>query len=296
VWIIYGPTIDIFTYTVTFSMQDAYGNAYPPSTSSGIVVVVGVSNLKLGLAATALVLMCLAVVLFIIGLAALGFYPTAGLGAALIAAAGVAAGIAAGFGAGALDPPVPNFDYRRIDSVKRSEVPQVLAENPGLASLVPVFALLSRIAAIEAAMTATEARLIAARIDRDREAIDQQVAEYQALRDSLLMAAGAVPSAAADATDAVRAEPSLRPAMDVRGLRRSAKALSDGGVSPKDRRSWIANGLTPEQVRDIELALSTPGFPVRPIDDVLSELPQIVAQIANGIQDESDAVLHPPPA
>jgi hypothetical protein len=295
VWIIYGPTIDVFTYSVTFSMQDAYGNAYPSTTSSSFGVVVGVSNLKLGLAATALVLIGVAIALLIVGLAALGFYPTAGLGAALIAAAGVSAAIAQGFGAGALDPPVPNFAYRRVGSVRRPDVPEVVGDDPALASISSVFMLLSRIAEIQAAMSSTEARLIAARIDRDREATDLQLAEYQGLRDSLLIAADAVPLAAAEAVDALRADPSLRPATDGRGLRRAAKALVDAGVSAKDRRSWIANGLTREQEHDIELALTTPDFVPRPLDDLLNELPQNVAQIATAIQEESDAVLHPAP-
>jgi Skp family chaperone for outer membrane proteins len=54
--------------------------------------------------------------------------------------------------------------------------------------------------------------------------------------------------------------------------------------------------LTADQVRDFETLLSTQGFVPRPLDDLLAELPQTVAQIATAIREEAEPVLHPPPA
>ena len=179
-------------------------------------------------------------------------------------------------------------------SVQRSELPAVFTESPALASLGAIFSLLSRISAIEAAMSATEARLVAARIDRHPEGTSEQLAEYRALRDSLLLAAGSVPLAVADAVEALRSDEALSPLLGIRSVRRDWKALASNGVTAKDRRSWIANGLTPDALKVIEQALARSEIVPRPIEDLLAELTQAVAQIAVGIQDEAELVLNPP--
>jgi hypothetical protein len=296
VWVQTGPSFGFFDYSVTFAMQDAYGNAYPARTSASESVVVSVSLVKIAFAVLAGLSAAVGLGLAIAGLAAVAGVFTAVAAPVLFAAAGVAFTIAAGQGLAALDPPVANFDYRIVVATRLPELPTELTAYHALAPLLPVFALLGRINGVTAAMSATEARLIAARIDRDPQAIQLQSAEYRALRDSLLAAARQIPLAVLEAIDGVRADPLLRPLADARVLQRSVDKWSRDGVPAKLRRSAIASGLPAEQLKDIEQALRTPGFVVRPIDVLLSELTQPVAQIASGIDDESQVVLYPPAA
>ena len=291
VWLQTGPWLRLFTYTVTFSMQDEFGNAYPATTSSAGSVFVSVSGLKIGLAASAYTLFCVGVGLVISGFIALAGYITAIGAPALFAAAGAAFAIATGLGAGALDPPVPIFDYRSVVVLR---LPRVPTQLPGAAPLSPIlqmFELLARISAFIEAMSATEARLIAARIDRDQAAIDRQATEYRELRDRILAVAAQVPLAAFEAGELVREEPLRGGLVRVRALKQTLAEWTKDGLPAKVRREWTANNLPTGYLDDVQNALRTPGFAVRPIEDLIAELAQAAAQIAVGIQDESEAVL-----
>ena len=296
VWIPKGPMSGVFTYTVTFSMQDEYGNAYPASTSSSTAITITVSGLKIGLAATALIMFSIGVALVVIAiiLFATGFVGAAVAGL-LVGIAGAAFTISAGFGIGALDPPVPNFDYHRVEPVPVPGLPVEATADPALAPLLPVLALLGRITALNAAMSATEARLIAARIDREPGATQLQWNQYAALRDSLLAAAESVPMAVSDAIDALRGESDsgLRPLLDGEALQRQAASWSRNGVPAQLRRAWMERGLAVQQLDDIEQAVRDPDFSVRPVDALLSDLSQAVALVARGTQEAADVVLYP---
>jgi hypothetical protein len=295
-WVQTGPSVGLFSYNVTFAMQDAYGNAYPPITSSSEAVAVVVSQSKVGFAVGAELSTAIAIGCLIAGFLALAGIITAVGAPALFAAAGVAFTIAGGLGLAALDPPVPNFDYRSIGPTKLPELPAVLKTQPALAPLLPVLALLWRISRMAETMSATEARLIAARIDRDPSAIQLQASEYRSLRDSILAAARHIPLAVVEAIDGIRKEPLLRPLANIRVLRQQAATWSRRGLPAKLRRAWIEGGLPEQQLKEIERALRTPEFVVRPIDVLLSELTQASALIARGIQDEAEGVLHLPSA
>ena len=144
-------------------------------------------------------------------------------------------------------------------------------------------------------MSATEARLIAARIDRERDATQRQWKEYATLRDSLLAAAAHVPMAVSDAIDGLRAESEsmIRPLLDAEALQRQAASWSRRGVPARLRRALIVRGLAEQQLNDIEQAVRDPDFSVRPVDALLSDLSQAVALIARGTQEATDAVLYP---
>ena len=294
VWIPKGPMSGTFTYTVTFAMQDQYGNAYPASTSSSTVITISVSGLKIGLAATALTmfgigvgLVAVAIILFAIS------YITAAVAGILLAIAGVVFTISTGFGLGALDPPAPNFDYHRVEKVSVARLPVETAAESAVAPLLPVVALLARITALNAAMSATEARLIAARIDREPDATQLQWNEYAALRDSLLAAAEHVPMAVSDAIDGLRAEPALLPLFDAEALQRQTASWSRRGVPARLRQAWLERGLAEERLHDIEQAVRDPDFSVQPLDALLGDLNQAVALIARGTQEAADTVLYP---
>jgi hypothetical protein len=287
------PQGDAFVYTVTFDMQDEFGNSYPAVTSTSLTVGVAVSTAKLALAATAAAMFDIGVTLTALAFLALAGYYTAIGAPALFAAAGIAYGVAAGAGAGALDPPVPDFDYRRLVSAGLPELPAELEAEPALASLVTVFALLERVNRVDEAMTGTEARLIAARIDRDADAIALQSAEYRDLCDRLLATASHVPLAVLEAVEAEPAQPVVRLPKSTR-LRRAIREWASGGVPAKLRREALASGLSEAHLKDFEQALGTSDSVLRPIDVRLGDLSHAVAQFANAVQDDAEVVLHPP--
>lgn len=291
VWLQTGPWMDIFTYTTTFSMQDAFGNAYPATTSSAGSVYVSVAGYKIGLAAAAYTCFCVGVGLVISGFIALAGYITAIGAPALFAAAGAAFAIATGLGAGALDPPVPDFEYRTVVVVRRASVPSELPEAAPLAPILQVLELLARISGMTEAMNATEARLAAARIDRDQPAIDLQAGEYRALRDRLLAAAESLPQSAFEAGDQLQTEPLSGGLASGRAIKRTVADWTKGGLPPELRKAWLANGRSADELKRIQEALQTKGFSMRSFDDLLRELEQAAAQIAAGVREESEAVL-----
>ena len=142
-------------------------------------------------------------------------------------------------------------------------------------------------------MSATEARLIAARIDREPDATQLQWNEYAALRDSLLAAAEHVPMAVSDAIDGLRAEPALLPLFDAEALQRQTASWSRRGVPARLRQAWLERGLAEERLHDIEQAVRDPDFSVQPLDALLGDLNQAVALIARGTQEAADTVLYP---
>jgi hypothetical protein len=293
IWTPIGAWSAGFTYSVTFAMQDAYGNAYPASTSATSFVAINVAASKIAFATVAKVFFGIGVGLLIAAAIALAGVITI-VGAAVLAAlAGVAFTVATGFGLAALDPPVPDFDYQRIVPTRRPVFPPALGAHAAGAPLLPLFALLSRIAEFNAAMTATEARLIAARIDRDSSATQWQADEYAALRDALEAAARQIPLAAVQALDDVRAQELLQPLGDASVLQRQASEWAETGLPKELRGSWLDNGLSERQLEDVEQALRTKGFEAWPIDVLLAELTQASAWMASAVHDEAALVLEP---
>jgi hypothetical protein len=298
-WIVPGPWALItppngrFDYTVTFAMQDVYGNAYPATTSAVALVNIDVAGYKLALAVVANVMFHTGIVLTILGILAAAGVVTIVVAAVLFTLAGIAFTLSAAFGFGALDPPVPNFDYRSIVAARWPELPAEPKEYPALVPLFPLFALLGRISGVAEAMSATEARLIAARIDRDTKAIQLQESEYRALLDSLLAAARQIPLAAVEASDSVRADPLLGTLMDARALQQTVDAWSRDGLPKELHHVWFERGLPEQQLNEIDKTMRARDFVVRPIDVLFGELTQAVPQIARGVEEEAEAVLHP---
>jgi hypothetical protein len=95
VWVPSGPQGGLFTYTVTFAMQDEFGNAYPASTSGTLALIVQVSTKKIALGASALAAEEIGVTLLALAFIALAGYYTAVGAPALFAAAAAAFAAAA---------------------------------------------------------------------------------------------------------------------------------------------------------------------------------------------------------
>jgi hypothetical protein len=293
VWTPIGPWSAGFTYSVTFAMQDAYGNAYPPSTSATTFVAINVAASKIAFATVAKVFFGIGVGLLIAAGIAAAHVITIVPALVLLGLAGVAFTVATGFGIAALDPPVPDFDYQRLVPTRPPVFPPVLRSHAVGAPLLPLFALLSRISEFNAVMTATQARLIAARIDRDSSAAQWQADEYAALRDALEAAARQVPLAAVQALDDVRAQELLQPLVDATALQKQADTWAETGLPKALRGTWLDNGLPERQLEDVEQALRTKGFEARPLDVLLADLTQASALMASAVHDESALVLEP---
>ena len=293
VWTPIGPWFAGFTYTVTFAMQDAYGNAYPPATSGSTFVSVNVPASKIAFATVAKVCFGIGVGLVIAALLALAAVITIIGAAALFALAGVAFTIAAGFGLAALDPPVPDFNYTALVAVRLPDWPAELSSQPQLAPLLPVFALLARISEGVAVLSATEARLIAADIDRNADAARRQADEFRALSAAVALAARQIPLAGVEAIDGLRSRPLLQPLADAGVLNEHAQAWAKSGLPAKLRRHWKAGGLPEAQLRYVEQAVRSEGFIPRPIAPLLDELAQAIATIAQRVDDDALRVLAP---
>ncbi len=291
VWTPIGPLTAGFTYSVTFAMQDEYGNAYPPSTSASTFVAITVAASKIAFASVAKVFFAVGSVLVVLGFLAIAGIVTIYASGVFFAAAGVAFTLSAGFGLAALDPPVPDFDYHRIVPTRLPALPGELHASSLAAPLLPLFGLLARINEFTAVMTATEARMIGARIDRDHGAMKLQHDEFTALRDALIAAAQQIPMAAHQAGDDVRAQAALRPLNDAELLRKQTQAWAEAGLPAKLHKAWVAQGLPAQQLKLLEQALRTPGFALPPLDALLAELAQTSAQLAQAVASEAAQTL-----
>ena len=290
VWIPIGPQSGLFVYTVTFAMQDEFGNAYPPTASPPLTVAVRVSTAKLAFAATALALAEIALTLLALAFLALAGYYTAVAAPPLFAAFGAVFTAAGAAGLKALDPPVPDFDYHRVVPASPLELPATLTDEPGLAPVLAVVSLLARTSQLGAAMSATEARLIGARIDGDEDAIRLQSDRYRDLRDSALTATSYLPLAVDAAIESEQAQPVLRIPRKA-DVRKIVRDWSSNGIPAKMRRAALAGGLSAEQLDVVEQMLTMPKFRLRPIEEPLREISQAAANLGSGVQDEADLVL-----
>lgn len=291
VWTPIGPLTAGFTYTVTFAMQDEYGNAYPPSTSASTFVAITVAASKIAFASVAKVFFAIGSTLVVLGFLAIAGIVTIYASGVFFAAAGVAFTLSAGFGLAALDPPVPDFDYQRIVPTRLPVLPAELHARSLAAPLLPLFGLLARINEFTTVMTATEARLIAARIDRDHGAMTLQRDEFKALRDALIAAAQQIPMAAHQAGDDVHAQTALHPLNDAELLQKQAQAWAEAGLPAKLHKAWVAQGLPAQQLTLVEQALRTSGFALLPLDALLAELTQTSAQLAQAVASEAAQTL-----
>ncbi len=291
VWTPIGPLTAGFTYSVTFAMQDEYGNAYPPSTSASTFVAITVAASKIAFASVAKVFFAVGSVLVVLGFLAIAGIVTIYASGVFFAAAGVAFTLSAGFGIAALDPPVPDFDYHHIVPTRLPAFPGELHARSLAAPLLPLFGLLARINEFTTVMTATEARMIGARIDRDPTAMKLQHDEFTALRDALIAAAQQIPMAAHQAGDDVRAQAALHPLNDAELLHKQVQAWAEPGLPAKLHKAWVAQGLPERQLELFEQALRTPGFALPPLDALLAELAQTSAQLAHAVATEAAQTL-----
>jgi hypothetical protein len=158
-----------FFYTANITLQDSYGNQYPPVNSSTLEVVVNVSDTKLGEAQAAFSSNASAIAL---GIASAFFWWLAPAAAAATIAAAV-------LGEEALDPPEPSPYY--LEQVE--PVPFVwseeLSKSDKLIEFRAYFDVLGELLGDLIALGEIEARLLGAQASRSKQGIELQVVSYR---------------------------------------------------------------------------------------------------------------------
>ncbi len=183
-----------FTWSVLISLQDPWGNGYPVLTAA-VIGGVSVSSDKIahqGNAHSA----------FISGtlLVATGYGAPAG---------GILLAAAASECKAAQDPPGPDFDYNKTATVTPMPLPQSFAEMTALPDTKAFLGSILDFAAIYEALNQTEGKLIAARSNEDREAVELQVKAYRAFEKKLGATAKILQSSIERTVEELAAEPGL---------------------------------------------------------------------------------------
>lgn len=162
VFVVYGDLYRAFFYTVELKLTDNFGNSYSLRTAQARIAVV-VSERKMALGYSAMVVMAIALVLYLISWLVTPV------------PAGTVQGIAAGLGSAALDPPKPSKKYKDPVSLPRRVRIDLGA---GFEPLAAVMAHVSVLAKLDKTLYAIEARILGARDAEDRDAAKMQVAGY----------------------------------------------------------------------------------------------------------------------
>jgi hypothetical protein len=257
-----GPYSVLYDYTVDFFAQDEYGNAYGVLTSSMITVLVRVQEYKIAAALVCSVHQVAAIFFaaMAIGSAATGT-PWGGLAAAawgFMAAAAFA--IAAASRLIAIDPPVPDFSYRERVPIAPERLLDELGDLPrALMPLRSVFELGNRLVAAVTALSEIEGKLIAAQLDGDREAFEQQRASFD---EALAVVARTGSMLPTSGIESLRGLASLE--LDADAIDRVLEEWRRGGMPKELRERWPMESLPPEAV---ELFNTVPAEWVEPLRD-----------------------------
>jgi hypothetical protein len=196
-----GPISATFSYAAEFDLIDEYGNVYPSQVSPPALVNVSVSGSKLSLQMDAQYSAWMGVVFMAAGVVFSLPVPNP-VGAGMFAIGWGWEGIATWKGAMAQDPPLPDFNYLLEVHIVPPETLEYDDDLPQGARTVGVMlqlAMRSRVA--EAALLEIHAKVLGARIDDHREALQALTAEYYTAAGLLSRAASALESIAAVAAN-----------------------------------------------------------------------------------------------
>jgi hypothetical protein len=255
-----GPYSVLYDYTIDFFAQDEFGNAYGLLTSSLITVIVRVSEVKIAAATTCFINQIAAIALAALGVIALAGYITAVTAPIWFGLAGVAFSIAAASRIIANDPPVPDFSYRERVPIAPEPLPDELRNLPrALMPLRSVFELGNRMVAAVMALSAIEGKMIAARLDGDREAFEQQRSSFE---EALAVVARTSSTLPTSGIESLRGLSSLE--FDAEAIGRALEEWRRGRMPEEVRERWPMDSLPPEAV---ELFNTVPAEWVEPLRD-----------------------------
>ncbi len=189
-----GERVWWFTWSVTLSLQDRWGNGYQPVTTSsdGIVFI---NDSKWNNASNAHMA-------WIAAMEALATIICAPAAAALIPLAAEECGCAQ-------DPPTPDFNYHKTAKITALPLSQSLAETKSFPATRGFLGSTLELTAINEALSQTEGKLIAARSNNDAKGIELQTRMYRAFEENLGATARTLRSATAKVLRELEAEPML---------------------------------------------------------------------------------------
>jgi hypothetical protein len=278
-----GPTVATFTYSVTFTLTDEFGNVYPavsPTSMPVLTVNVAVPANKLALQAQAAAELAAAAAALAAGLVVFSL--------AMLAAFALW-GLAIRHKALADDPPVPDFDYHERVTVSPQPYEFPSDDAPAWAEpLAATLMLIERVAATHQALTLIEPKILGARIDGAAEALRMQADDYRAALARLQAAAAELPNAAAVAAEQLAAD-----------ARWGADALAAGlqawrsgsGVGPA-REAWRDAGLPEDAFRDMERRMpELTELTDLPLPAALVQLAGLAVAVADAVTQHSAEVL-----
>ena len=280
-----GPTTKIFGYSVSFDLQDTFGNPYPTQTSATVSEIVSVSAGKLAAAVTATVSQAVAVGFAIAGFLALAGIYTGVAAPFLFGAAALAQAAAFGFAAVANDPPAADFLYRETVLVTPLALPKQLDVRP--APLVSMFDLVVRILAAAEALPKIEGKLIGAAIDNQVDALRLQLATHEEVRRALTLAADHLPAATEEAIAGMRGDPLFVPLFAVSPLRKVLASWRRRGVPADLRSRWQAEQLPAELLSELGSTIQKFEVSLEPIDAMLPRLAQALQRVGQETEHES---------
>jgi hypothetical protein len=199
VWVVKGPLVKEFHYSVEFTLVDHYGNGYPVVLSTPVTVSVGVSQSKRMAGAAAMAAAANAAVWAAAGMAALGGIITAPGAPYLFGIAAAWYGAASTAGKFAQDPPEPDSRYREPVRLKSPRLSGVLDNSTESKAVGALISAVAQIFAAGLALSEIEGRWMGARDAGDKKAMDFQKAAYQEMRARLLKIVGRINSLAGEA-------------------------------------------------------------------------------------------------
>ena len=254
VWVPTGPFGKDFTYSVSLSFEDAYGNSYTMVTSDPIIVHVSVPQDKTAEAGVALNAAASAAALAVTGAALVAGIITAPGGATVLAAAAVAYAAATTAGNLALDPPEPDLAYRQRVPIKADKIPKALSNVGGeFATLRTFVEGVNRVVAGDDALHQTRSRLISAREASDFGAVRLQMTSYQEI----------VKTMATDALGLLRVAKELDGVIKTHWQKLTPTVMREQLLNfrhaiPADlRETWGAEGLPEDTLAGIESVIRT---------------------------------------
>lgn len=183
IWVPDGPEFKLFDYILNFSLQDDYNNIYPIDgtelTSSMLVVLVSVATWKWAAAGAATGFVADAVGFLAAAALALAGIITAGLAPGLFYAASLSYAAANIAGATALDPPVPDPNFKESVKVKYQKIPSKLLQTKGLSAIASYVSTTLKIMEQIAVLDSIHGKILGARHANVENGILTQVASYQ---------------------------------------------------------------------------------------------------------------------
>ncbi|WP_162055910.1 hypothetical protein [Pontibacter pamirensis] len=250
-WLIKGPTINTFRYTVNFTLEDEYGNLYPAVSSLEVAVTVKVPEVKLAAGFSAQGAM-IAAAGFAIGAAAafIGIF-TAPTAPALFAMAAKAYAAAAAFGAVALDPPEPDPHFHESVSVEPlPEMPPILT-NPEFTAIRDLLLSVFFITARDQARSIIHGRMMGALEAGDYQAIQMQANFYRQLTGELIAKAETLPSLSAEAI--MQLEAHYLPSTEI--LAQAIHVVRSEGLTPELQQLRQEAGVEEQELETLRALL-----------------------------------------